>query len=66
MAILSKFPLSHLRQVQNIVDEEVKNLGAGWLYSAAFIVFPDDMVKLISDLLILLSLQVKFDDFFQL
>ena len=66
MAILSKLPLSHLHQVQNIVDEEIKNFGTGWLYSAALIVFPDDMVKLISDLLILLSLQVNFDDFFQL
>jgi len=40
MTILSELPLSHLRQVQNIVDKEIENFGAGRLDSAALIIFP--------------------------
>ena len=49
MTVLSEFSLSHLGQIQNVVDEEVQNFGAGRLDRAAFFVLADDTVQLVSN-----------------
>lgn len=56
MTILSELTLSHLSQIQNIIDEKVQNFGAGRLNSATIFILADDAVKFNSNLPVIWSL----------